>query len=126
MPLYLQAERERGREERGNRESKRDSGERTGDNQAERERRSKQLKKNILEIVLKRASTERARQDRKLEKKDKAWHSVERTSKLTSRESKTGDKKTLARSIGFCVIWVCISSSSSSLAKKDMTWHSVN
>ena len=124
--MYLQAERERGREERGNRESKRDSGERTGDNQAERERRSKQLKKNILEIVLKRASTERARQDRKLEKKDKAWHSVERTSKLTSRESKTGDKKTLARSIGFCVIWVCISSSSSSLAKKDMTWHSVN
>jgi len=95
--LYLQAERERGREERGNRESKRDSGERTGDNQAERERRSKQLKKNILEIVLKRASTERARQDRKLEKKDKAWHSVERTSKLTSRESKTGDKKTLAK-----------------------------
>ena len=97
--MYLQAERERGREERGNRESKRDSGERTGDYQAERERerRSKQLKKNILEIVVKRASTERARQDRKLEKKDKAWHSVERTSKLTSRESKTGDKKTLAK-----------------------------
>ena len=58
-----------------------------------------------MELVLKRASTKRARQDRELAKKDKAWHSVERTSKLTSRESKIGD---------------------TALAKKDKTWHSAN
>jgi len=95
--VFASRERERKRGKRESREQKRLGRKNRRLSSRERERRSKQLKKNILEIVLKRASTERARQDRKLEKKDKAWHSVERTSKLTSRESKTGDKKTLAK-----------------------------